>query len=135
LGAFFGLLDSVPRRGLDFYLFKFIGESTPKPADRFGGSTPKFGGFGGLGVDSPIFGSRLAKPLWVFSNHFSKYLKKSRSTQMQAKGMIMNEKLKKNDQQLLLNRWGMCHPPDQPCNQSGTEIKSNSNLSPVPSTL
>ena len=61
--GFWGI-DSVPRRGLDYFLFKFIGESTPKPADRFGGSTPKFGGFGGLGVDSPILGSRLAKPLF-----------------------------------------------------------------------
>jgi hypothetical protein len=33
LGAFFGLLDSVPRRGLDYFLFKFIGESTPKLKD------------------------------------------------------------------------------------------------------
>jgi hypothetical protein len=36
--------------------------------------------------------------------------------------MIINKKLKKNDQQLFLNSFGMCHPSDQPCNQP---LKSN----------
>jgi hypothetical protein len=83
LGAFFGLPDSVPPRGLDFFFFKFIGELTPKPADRFGGSTPKFRDFGGLGVDSPTFGSRLAKPLELFQNHkFQSILDQSNSEAM-----------------------------------------------------
>jgi hypothetical protein len=36
--------------------------------------------------------------------------------------MIIDEKLKKNDHELFLNNFGMCHPPDQPYTvQSGTK--------------
>jgi hypothetical protein len=34
---------------------------------------------------------------WEFYNHLSKYCKKSRSTQLHAKRMIINEKFKRND--------------------------------------
>jgi hypothetical protein len=58
-----------------FFSFQKVGNATPKLADRFGGLNPIIWGIwwkiwclGGLGVDSPTFGSQLAKPLYYLAS-------------------------------------------------------------------
>jgi hypothetical protein len=54
--------------GFASFLFEIFADPTLKTTDGFGGSTPNLRGkrriFWGLGVDSPILGSWLAKPLY-----------------------------------------------------------------------
>jgi hypothetical protein len=55
---------------------------TPKPADGFGGSTPKYQGERGLGVESPIFGSWMAKPQSTLSWKVLKIIGSLKSDQL-----------------------------------------------------